>query len=173
MCEMHLPGKAAFGAAACLQPAQSHPSQMERSTAVAGSVIPAGLLGDGCQAFRQEGSWRRVLLLLLDRVQHRKEQGWVAPRGHRLAGRVGRKDSCCPAQLRSSTLQKQQLLLATELKALPTFSLQCPCPCVLRGQRGRDVETRAWLGGERFCRISEKLLTVDAWRNCQPKPNHR
>lgn len=120
-----------------------------------------------------EGSWRRLLLLLLDRVQHRKEQGWVARRGHRLAGRVGRKDSCCPAQLRSSALQKQQLLLATELKALPTFSLQCPCPCVLRGQRGRDVETCAWLGGERFCRISEKLLTVDAWRNCQPKPNHR
>lgn len=85
-------------------------------------------------------------MLLLDRVQHQNEQGWAARRGHQLTGTVGRKD--CPAQLCSSALQKQQLLLPTELKALPTFFLPCPCPSVLRMEHSRGVETRAWLGGE-------------------------
>lgn len=109
-------------------------------------------------------------MLLLDHVQHQNEQGWVARQGHQLTGTQS-KD--CPAQLHSSALQKQQLLHPIELKALPTFFLPCPCPSVLRRERGGGVETRAWLGGERFRRISEKLLTGDTWRNCQPKPNHR
>lgn len=55
---MHVPGRGAFGAAACVQSAVKKTSIKEGTNRVlvSGSIIPAGPLGHCCQLFRQVGS---------------------------------------------------------------------------------------------------------------------